>query len=196
LDVTVDRFDGGLYEEGDPLAVRVTCERSGFLYLLYLDSHGNPSLLYPQPGQDNRVTADEEVLIPGPEDAYVIPVSPPFGTARIKAVVCSQPLALSGLLPASQQQVQRPAGGIEDAQPTEGQLRQAEGGTGQTAQVARMQGFRWHPTQRRLIRRLLLRYQQEKDLEAIDYAQIDPQEILGPFAQDEVAFYIGPKKGE
>ena len=57
------------------------------------------------------------------------------------------------------------------------------------------QEFRWHPTQRRLIRRLLLRYQQGKELDASQFGQIDPRKILGPFAQDEVAFYIGPKKG-
>jgi hypothetical protein len=50
LDVTVDRFDGGLYEVGDELKVRVTSELAGYLYLLYVDSRGIVSPLYPQPG--------------------------------------------------------------------------------------------------------------------------------------------------
>jgi hypothetical protein len=175
LDVTVDRFDGGLYEADDALTVRVTGERAGYLYLLYVDSQGSVSLLYPQPGEDNRIGANQEVFVPGRASKYAVRVAPPFGTARIKAVVCSRPLAISGLLPVSQTQAARAPRA--------------------TAQFAVLQGFRWHPTQRAVIRRLLLHYQQQKSLPAEQYGQIDPRNVLGPFAQDEVAFYVGPKKG-
>jgi hypothetical protein len=45
------------------------------------------------------------------------------------------------------------------------------------------------------LRRLLLAYQQNKPLAPEQYGQIDPRTVLGPFAQDEVAFYVGPQKG-
>lgn len=188
LDVTVDRFDGGLYEEGDTLSVRVTCDRSGYLYLLYVDSQGTLSLLYPQPAQDNRVVADQEVLVPAPSDDYVIRLAPPFGTARIKAVVCSRPLALTGLLSVSHLQATQQ--GTAAWSHLQTQNRHSA-----VLQVALLQGFRWHPTQRQLIRRLMLQYQQKTKLDPEQYGQIDPAEVLGRFAQDEVAFYIGPKKG-
>jgi len=175
LDVTVDRFDGGLYEADDALTVRATSERAGYLHLILVDSRGSVALLYPQARDDNRIGANQEVFVPGPASKYALRVAPPFGTARIKAVVCSRRLEISGLLPRS---------------PT-----QAAGAPQTTISFASLPGFRWHPTQQALIRQLLLRYQQEKSLAPEQYGRMDARHVLGPFAQDEVAFYVGPKKG-
>lgn len=180
LDVTVDRYDGGIYTEGDSLAVRVTCERSGFLYLLYLDSRGNPSLLFPQMGEDNRIRPNQERMIPS-DKRYRIQVKPPYGTARIKAVVCSRPLQMTGLIPSKPRPQQADSVEEQDAE---------------HPKLATLQKFRWHPSQRRLIVRLLHHYQQAKSLDAVEYGELKPREFLGDFAQDEVAFYIGPKRGE
>jgi hypothetical protein len=181
LDVTVDRFDGGLYEVDDALTVRVTSQRAGYLYLLHITSEGTVSLLYPQPGDDNHIVANQEVFVPGKEQKTTLRVGRPFGTARIKAIVSAHPLGLTGLMPLAQQQAAPAQSPAAENPSTEG--------------VVQLQGFRWHPTQRSLIRDLLLHYQQHEQLTPEQYGRIDPHQVLGPFAQDEVAYYVGPKKG-
>ena len=56
-------------------------------------------MLYPHPGQNNRIEAAGKFTIPGPKDDFVITVDEPVGVSRIKAVVTSRPLNLSGLAP-------------------------------------------------------------------------------------------------
>ena len=177
LDATVDRFEGGQYVVGDSFTLRVSSEREGYLYLLHIDSRGELSLLYPQPGQPNRVTAQSSFVIPGPKEDWVFRATGPIGQARIKAVVTSRPLVLSGML----------LGETDSAQ-------QSSGGQVATRgpRVAVRQTFRWHPTQLQMIQKLLVAYQQTQQIADSEFGGIQPQSVLGPFAQDEVSFYVGP----
>ena len=107
FDVTVDRFDGGHYQPGETFTVRGSSEKAGYLYLLHIDSRAELSLLYPLPGQDNRIPARESFELPRKADRFAFRVTPPPGINRIKALVTSRPLVLTGLqstAPAAQQQ--------------------------------------------------------------------------------------------
>lgn len=177
FDVTVDRFDGARYKVGETFSVRGSSEKAGYLYLLHIDSQGHLSLLYPLPGQDNRIAAQRPIEIPGPQDRFAFRLTSPVGINRVKALVTSRPLALTGLLPLSEtpQSVAEQPKGRPSRQPGQQTVRQ---------------GFRWHPTERKLIQGMLLGYQ-EKGVLALDQVdQFDAKTIMGPFAQDEVIFYV------
>jgi hypothetical protein len=211
LDISVDRF-GGRYEEGDELVVTGVSDRDGYLSLLYISAEGDLSLLYPQAGDNNQIRAKQEFTVPGAKADKSIRVAKPFGTHRIKAVVTSRPLHLSGLYawqekyepkqpPQSQAQAKPPAtaqGKPEakpqpDTQPSPtGKPSEAE--NQQAVRATPYQSFRWHPTQRRLVQRLLLAYIGRKDLDEEQFGNIDPHAVLGEFAQDEAAFYVGPQE--
>jgi len=171
LDVSVDRQR---YQENETFTLTGISDRDGYLYLLSIDSAGDLSVLSPQPGQDNRIRAHREFTFPAANDGFVVQVRPPSGTHRIKAIVTSRPLALTGLL-SSQQQLQRQSTSDNPADYRE---------------------FRWHPTLRRVVRRLILAYVEGQQLDQDDFGGIDPHKILGAFAQDEVAFYVGPIQEE
>ena len=203
LDATVDRFDGGEYKVGDGIQVRVSSEQAGYLYLLHVDSKGTVALLFPQSGEDNRIAAKQSRSIPGPDDKYVIRAALPLGTARIKAVVTSRPLVLSGLLPeelvaatqsapTQQRQANKPAAAKKQDEKAQNNRKADE--QVRPRQVALFQSFRWHPTQRRQIQRLMQQYQRNQQLKPEQSGQVDLQAILGSFAQDEVAYYVGPNK--
>jgi len=174
LDVTVNRFDGGHYTIGETFTVRCAAEKSGYLYLFYLNDHGVLSLLYPRSGQDNRVPAQLSITIPDAKD-LAFGVLGPAGTARVKALVSSRPLAVTGLVPVQRGQIQHAAATGQD-----------------NHRLVEPLCFRWHPTQRQQIQRLLHQYQRRETLERDALSGLDPQTLLGPFAQDEVAFYVEP----
>ena len=156
LDVTVDRFDGGEYKVGETFIVRGTPAKDGYLYLLYVDSKGGLQLLYPAAGEDNQVKANKEFLKGG---SKAFQLTKPYGVDRVKALVTTRPIALTGLTAA---------------------------GPGQ------QQTFRWHPTQQQQVQQLLRQYQQQQKLNEQQLGDWRPEALLGPFAQDEVAFYVGP----
>jgi hypothetical protein len=175
LDVTVDRFDGARYENGSTFSIRGASAQAGYLYLLHIDSQGELTLLYPLAGQDNRVPAGRSFEIPGPTDRFAFRAIAPPGVNRVKALVTTRPLVLTGLLAVQAQTVQQQAAGQQ--------------------QTAPRQKFRWHPTQRAQIQQLLVQYQRQNALSA-QMLGVDPRNVLGPFAQDEVAFYVEPAAGQ
>ncbi|MBM4092670.1 MAG: DUF4384 domain-containing protein, partial [Planctomycetes bacterium] len=168
LDVTVDRFDGGHYRAGETFIVRGVSARGGHLYLLHLDSRGDLTLLYPLAGQSNRVRAETPFVVPGDGHRFAFRALPPPGVNRIRAVVTQQPLELTGLV---------------------SRVLPKEKGTDQSLQDAR-QIFRWHPAQQQQIRQLLKQDPQSQADPAAELGAFDPRRILGPFAHDEVAFYV------
>ncbi|MFH1923629.1 MAG: DUF4384 domain-containing protein [Planctomycetota bacterium] len=208
LDVTVDRFDGGQYAVGDPLVVRGTSEQPGHLYLFYIDSQGNLALLYPKPGQDNRIAAQQPFVVPKREEggpSVPIRLAGPFGVHRIKAVVTSRPLVLTGLVPPGGLQQQTiPGGPQQQTIPGRPQQQTIPGGPQQqttpggpqqqTSPGYQMSQFRWYPSQRQQVKALLLEYQEEKSLPSKDLDGISVPELLNMFAQDEVTFYVGPRE--
>ncbi len=169
LDVTVDRFDGGQYAVGDRLQVRGSSQQAGHLYIFDLDSQAELTLLFPSPGQDNRIAAGERFAVPSGEGKAVLRAQQPFGVHRIKAVVTDRPLLMTGLVwqgPPQQPEVQS---------------------------EYRPGRFRWYPSQRRVALTLLKQYQQQRQLSASDLDGVKIPDLLGSFAQDEVAYYVGPR---
>jgi hypothetical protein len=168
LDVTVDRFDGGQYAIGEPYFVRGTSERPGYLYLLHIDSQGVPTLLFPAAGESNRVLAQRSFAVGVPNTPQLIHRGP-VGTHRIKAVVTDRPLMLSGLV-------------------WQGQSTQQKGLYPRRV----YRPFRWCPTQRMQVQGLLLKYQQQQQIPPAQVDNFQPRKRFVAFAQDEVAFYVGP----
>ena len=171
IDAVVDRFDGGVYREGDSLSVRVASEHPGYLYLLQVDRDGAPSLLYPQPGDDNRLPADDAETLPRPDSGYRFEVAAPTGVDRIKAVVTSRPLRLSGLLtrPATQ---------------------------GQGPLVAVPRRFHWHPAQRQQTQKFLAGFPAEGARGVLKGRQANTpslSERIGAIAVDETVFVVEPR---
>lgn len=172
LDVTIDRFDGGRYAIGEPLSLRGSSERAGFLYLFTIDPAGRLSLLFPAAGEDNRVAAAQPFSIPSPQSPSPILVEGPFGVHRIKAIVADRPILLGGA-----------------AWPEQAAQSKALFGR-------RSCPFRWPPTPTRCVQTLLCEYQQNRPIPAAKLDGIEIRRILVAFAQDEVAFYVGPAEGE
>jgi hypothetical protein len=179
LDVTVDRFDGGQYRMGDPMQVRGSSEQAGYLYLFYVNSQGELALLYPRPGQDNRIAAGGRFAVPGPRDPGPFRVAGPPGVHRIKALVTRRALMLTGLVqPGTPQQPGAP-------QPPG----MPQPGAGAGYMPAR---FRWCPSQKQQVQTLLKKYQKQPELSAKDLVGASVPAPIESFAQDEVAFYVGP----
>lgn len=165
LDVTVDRFDGGHYAVGDPCTVNGTSQRAGHLWLFHLNGAGELSAVWPGPGQDNRILAGRRFSVPPPGSGAAFALPGPFGVHRIKALVTDRPLLLTGLTWPESQQAKT------------------------LLQVGR---FRWCPTQRSQVKALLQEYHSRSRLPQDKLDAIELKKVLGDFAQDEVAFYVGP----
>ncbi len=172
LDVSVDRFDGGQYTVGEPLQVRGSSEQAGYLYLFYIDSQGQLGLLYPRAGEDNRIGAQGQFAVPRPEGGTILRASAPVGVHRIKALVTNRPLLLTGMVTQTQSQQQAAV-----PKPKKSSYLPSQ--------------FRTHPAQRKQVRTLLRRYMQQK-LSTKDLEGFGVRALLDRFAQDEVAFYVGP----
>jgi len=155
LDVTVNRFDGGRYAVGEAFTVRGTSQRDGYLTLLHIDPSGALRLQFPPDGSTHRVTADKPFEVGTAAPKFTVVGQP--GTHRIKAIVTTRPLLLTGL--------------------------KADGEDGGGGRV-----FRLPPTQQRaaaeLISRLTRRPPGDAEADGVDL------KLLGPFAQDEVAFDV------
>ena len=161
LDVTLDKFDGGHYGLGEKLTVSGTSEKAGYLYLYYLDGEGRLAvMMFPAPGADNRIPARTRFEFPAAGTGAWRTFGAP-GTHRIKAVVTSIPLIMSGLLPVD------------------------EGSTGPRT-------FHLPPSQRAMFQEVLGKHRKSLPIAADELGGISPEQFVGEFAQDEVAFYVGP----
>ena len=169
FDATVDRFDGATYKPGERFFMRIKSDRPGYLYLLQVDNSGTPALLYPTAGEDNRIPGGKPVEIRPAGVADGFPVAGPAGTLRIKSVVTSRPLAFSGSLEL-----------LQSAAPAQQQQQRQ----GQAAP------FRWHPAQQQQVKQLL---SAEQEPTADQLGAKQPEELLGPFAQDMTMIYVDTK---
>ena len=183
LDVTVDKFDGGHYDPGQPLTVRGTSARSGYLYLFYIDSQGGLMLLFPREGQRNWIQADARFHVPSAADDQTFHVAGPPGVHRIKAVVTTQPLMFTGLSTADHARVAAtglPPGGPSPAGPA----RMGPSAWGPTGR------FALPPSQATMVRRQLAAHLQGKKNYSKTLDAVSCRTYLKEFAQDETAFYV------
>ena len=126
FDVTVDRFDGGKYIDGETYHLRATSEQAGFLYLFHVDPAGHLTMLFPQPGQDNRIAQKTAMVVPGEKSPWRFAFQQPYGLHRIKAIVTEKPLQLTGLVLAQQQQYGQQSAGQQQQQPDQTKPDQAK----------------------------------------------------------------------
>lgn len=96
LDITVDKFDGGMYEPGEKITISGKSEKSGFLYLIGISPKGTLTVLYPQNGDKNEIQAGSEFTVPGPNVTYSFSIQSQPGLYRVKAFVTDKPLVIGG----------------------------------------------------------------------------------------------------
>jgi hypothetical protein len=177
--VNVNKFSGGRYEQGEKFTVNCASEKDGFLYLFYVDSHGQLRLLYPQPGRDNRIKGGPPIELPREKDGFTFHTAGEPGTHRVKAIVTTKPLGLTGVAPQRQglppeQQCVRPEPPAQGKPPRP------------------VQDFYFCPTQGQQVQKVLEQVQKEPK-EPIKPGQVGnhkPKESVGQFGQGEVAFYV------
>ena len=180
FDATLDRFEGATYRAGDSYGVNVRSEQPGYLYLLQVDASGAPTLLYPSAGEDNRIDGGKLIEVTPAGGAGTFPVIGPAGIVRIKAVVASHPLVLSGV----EQPVQR-----QSLQANEAEKLGSKAAPISQRLSAHPRRFRLHPSQRRQVQDFLSR--REAEVPSSEQLQCpNPQEVLGSFAQDVTMYYV------
>ena len=165
VDATVDKFDGGHYVIGESFSVSGSIGRDGYLYLLYLNSEGQMSVLFPRPGESNAVSANHRFSLPAAGAAYRFQTAGPPGTHRVKAIVATRPLLFSGV-PMWQ--------------------------SGSLPPDVQSQTLRLPPTQKAKFKSVLANYGSGRAPSGEDFHGASPRAYLGDFGQDEVAFYVGP----
>ena len=180
FDVSVDRFDGGRYFPGETYQVLGSSAQPGYLYLFLIDPNGELTLLYPMPGQDNRIAG--QIQVPKSEDrfAFLVPETP--GLYRIRALVTSEPIAIAGMWPKrGKVRHEPPVGFLAPSVP---------------AELVKGEAPRWHPASRKIARMLLDSPEPPRGIVAEVLQEMDPRTILGCFAQDEIAFYVESRREE
>jgi len=92
LDLTVNRFDGATYDQGEDIFVYCSAKQEGYLYLVWVAPDGSKGLLYPRCGEDNRIPARKRITIPvtAPQTTWSVPEVP--GIVKIWCVVASRPI--------------------------------------------------------------------------------------------------------
>jgi hypothetical protein len=167
LDARLLQFGQVRYKQGDLTAITGSSERAGYLYALHIDPTGELTLLYPPPGEDNAVTAQEEFRIPSAgQDSYVI--RGPAGSHRFKILVTERPLILTGL--------DRRGVATADRDPGGNLLEH---------------GFRFFPTQEKQLKAMLRDYVSgKKTLGGEEFDVAEASRTLPHFAQDEIVLYV------
>lgn len=83
---------------GDPIAYRITSERSGYLTVINVDARGGAVRLLPNEyAPVQRIEEGESITIPSPDAPFVFEVQEPLGEECLKAIVTDEPLDLPSL---------------------------------------------------------------------------------------------------
>lgn len=89
VDITVDRFDGAAYMRRDPLKVRVSADRGGFLYLIHRGPDGRLAGL--SPATPRWLNAGQSLSI-DPSQWERVQVTAVPGQQSLLAIVIDHPL--------------------------------------------------------------------------------------------------------
>lgn len=170
LDVTVDKFDGGMYEPGEKITISGKSEKEGFLYLIGISPKGTLTVLYPQNGDNNKIQAGSEFKVPGPNVTYSFSIQFQPGLYRVKAFVTDKPLVIGGW----------------DQETSEPAL------TNSGSQALDISNFRWSPSTEEVtgdeVREM---WNSRTGREGED---VKKRFNLTRFAQDEVAFVVRKRR--
>ena len=78
---------------GESIGFRAQSFRHGYLTVVDLGTDGKVSVLFPlEPGQDNRVTTDNTIVIPTAAMSDAFQAQPPTGRGMVRAFVTEKPL--------------------------------------------------------------------------------------------------------
>lgn len=170
LDITVDKFDGGVYSIGEKISIFGKSEKSGYLYLIGISPKGTLTVLYPQNGDDNKVQAGKNFSIPGSDAKYSFSIASLPGLYRVKAIVTDKPLVIGGWDQETSMSTQTALGSL----------------------AMDVSNFRWSPstedgTQSDVCEIMTKRVGNEGET-------VKKRFNLKQFAQDEVVFIVKPNK--
>jgi hypothetical protein len=182
LDAYLEQFGKVRYQIGERTALLGTSGRAGYLYVLHIAPTGELDLIYPAPGDDNRVAGQGTFRVP-PAGQGNYGIRGPFGSHRIKVLVTERPVILTGL------DRRAPLGAAGEANRDEVGPQAPAG----TPRIWQGYGFRFFPSQDRQITSLLQDYLQGRPLTPERLDQTDAQGLLPGFAQDEITYYVGPR---
>ncbi|MDR3198002.1 MAG: DUF4384 domain-containing protein, partial [Planctomycetaceae bacterium] len=101
FDMSAEKMNGQ-YREGDLLKLNGISRDSGYLYLFGINPQGEVAMLYPQPGDNNKVEANKQFVVPSEKAGYQIRLNAPYGRYVVKAIVSEKPLSFSGSIIAGQ----------------------------------------------------------------------------------------------
>jgi hypothetical protein len=101
FDMSAERFNGQ-YREGDLLKLNGISRGNGYLYLFGINPQGEIAMLYPQPGDDNKVEANQQFVVPSDKARYQLRLNAPYGRYVVKAIVSEKLLSYSGSIIAGQ----------------------------------------------------------------------------------------------
>jgi hypothetical protein len=97
FDLSVKPCVEGRYVSGERFGVRGLADEGGYLYLLHISPQGELRLLFPQADEDNRIAPQQRFEIGGDLQCQGLRIDGAPGSHRIKALVSTRPLSLSGL---------------------------------------------------------------------------------------------------
>ena len=81
------------YKAGEKLKIHFKANKDGYIYLYYMDTSGQVTMLFPNGwNSKNQINANQVYTIPNDTMNFDIQVKPPFGTEKVKAIVSLQPI--------------------------------------------------------------------------------------------------------
>jgi hypothetical protein len=175
---------------GDPIVINGSSAKDGYLYLFLIhDTEGDVKLLFPIGNQDNRVFANKKYEFGGPDDKTKAKFTcSVVGAQRIKALVTSRPLTLTGLN----------MSGYQGAERCQNQQSPQQHNVPEDKNKGQSQDFSWHPTQQEQFKEIVKGIASgAKKLEWVqEMTGVDPKKQLGEFAQAEAAFFVQAAGGK
>lgn len=170
LRMTANPLAGGKPASGKPYAVRGVSAQEGYVYLFDIAPDGELQLLFPMPGQENRVSKGKEFEFGTATSKARFAYPSMSGVHRLRALVTTQALVLDRL---------------EDMQ--------AEG-SGQPAAQGRR--FAWEPIEKEVVRDILkaVADRRRTPQQVEQETGVDPRKLLKSFAVQEVAVEVPARK--
>jgi hypothetical protein len=101
FDMSAERMSGQ-YREGDLLKLNGISRDNGYLYLFGINPQNEVAMLYPQPGDNNKIETNKQFVVPSENADYQIRLNAPYGRYVVKAIVSEKPLVYSGSIVAGQ----------------------------------------------------------------------------------------------
>jgi len=96
INLQIDRGDGGIYRQGEPLHLFLRASRDCYVRVVYQQVDGTKVQVFPnQFHPDYRVRKGELTRIPAEGDGFELRVSEPFGSEIVKVFASTEPFELA-----------------------------------------------------------------------------------------------------